>query len=74
MQKKFIAEVLAVVLLADDFAPGNQYPAADSTLHSSAAAAAAVAAGAAVVVVAEGAVLLMPVLYAKAGEAEVAAD
>jgi len=73
IQKKLIAEVLAVVLLADDFAHENQYLAADSTLHSSTAAAAAVA-GAVVVAVAEGVVLLMPVLYVKAREVEVAAD
>jgi len=76
IQKKLIAEVLAVVLLADDFAHENQYLAADSTLHSSTAAAAAAAAvaGAVVVAVAEGVALLMPVLYVKAREVEVAAD
>lgn len=75
IQKKLIAEVLAVVLLADDFAHENQYLVADSTLHSSTAAAAAAAvAGAVVVAVAEGVVLLMPVLYVKAREVEVAAD
>lgn len=74
IQKKLIAEVLAVVLLADDFAHENQYLVADSTLHSSTAAAAAAVAGAVVVAVAEGVVLLMPVLYVKAREAEVAAD
>jgi len=74
IQKKLIAEVLAVVLLADDFAHENQYLAADSTLHSSTAAAAAAVAGAVVVAVAEGVALLMPVLYVKAREVEVAAD
>ncbi|KAH7850692.1 hypothetical protein Vadar_001605 [Vaccinium darrowii] len=61
LKKKLIAEVLAVVLLADDFAHENQYPAADNALHSLTAA----AAGAVVVTVSEGAVLLM--LYVKAG-------
>lgn len=77
IQKKLIAEVLAVVLLADDFAHENQYLVADSTLHSltaAVAAAAAAVAGAVVVAVAEGVVLLMPVLYVKAREAEVVAD
>lgn len=75
IQKKLIAEVLAVVLLADDFAHENQYLVADSTLHSlTAAVAAAAVAGAVVVAVAEGVVLLMPVLYVKAREAEVVAD
>lgn len=49
IQKKLIAEVLAVVLLADDFAHENQYPAADNALHSLTAAVAA-AAGAVVVI------------------------